>query len=150
MDGHRDWFRPFVPAKEHDVNAPAVDFADFLVGLVKHLRAHPHLPRAHVFSGQQDGELQLSDGDEAEHLHIWFSSLDEAEVLARPWFTDRRHAYVLVRGVTKSGHGLRVWNMVPDLGVALGYGENSDDELSPIDDSVLVDFALASVQEVAA
>jgi len=150
MDGHRDWFQPFLPAaKEYDVNTqPALDFADFLAGMVKHLRAHPHLSRANVFSAQTDGELYLGDGNEAENLHAWYSSLDEAEVLARPWFTDRRHAYVQVRGVTKSGHGLRVWNMVPHLGVALGYGQDGI-ELHPIDDSVLVDFALTCDQDAA-
>jgi len=141
-DGSRDWFQPFLPSRGYDVTQPALELADFLAALVKHLRAHPHLPPVTVYSAQGNGELYLGHGDEAEGLHAWFSSLDEAEVLAHPWFGAPRDAYVRVRGITKPGVGVWVWTQVPGLGVALGYDADTPLELEPIDDSVLVDFAL--------
>jgi hypothetical protein len=125
---------------------PALELADYLTAVADHLRLHPHLHRVVVHTGQENGELQLgSSPNEAEHLHEWFTSLENAHVVACPWFDEgeHEHAYVAVHGHTKDGLKLRVWDKVHGLGKALGYEADSDCDQQPIDDSVLMDFALA-------
>ncbi len=128
----------------------AEELADFLTTLAGHLRQHPTLPRAHVWCGQGDRNLQLgSSGHEAERLHAWFTSLDNADVEARPSTSDLHgDAYVAVTGHTESGVELRVWDTVPGLGVVLGYTAETPRVCEPIDEAVLVDFALTNEEAV--
>ncbi len=117
------------------------------------LQQHPHLPRVILHTGQQNGELQLgSTRNEAENLHAWFSSLENAHIVASPWFDEgeHKHAYVAVHGQTTDGLQLRVWDKVHGLGEFLGYTAGTDSERHEVADSVLVDFALTEHPQDAA
>lgn len=132
---------------------PALELADYLTAIAEHLRAHPHLPRVILHTGQQNGELQLGSArNEAENLHAWFSSLENAHIVACPWFDEGQHAhaYVAVHGHTKDGLQLRVWDKVHGFGEFLGYTAETDSERHEVADSALVDFALTPESQVVA
>lgn len=132
---------------------PALELADYLTAIADHLHLHPHLPRVILHTGQQNGELQLGSArNEAENLHAWFSSLQDAHIVACPWFDEgeHMHAYVAVHGQTADGLQLRVWDKVHGLGEFLGYTAETDSERHEVADSVLVDFALTAHPQDAA
>lgn len=122
------------------------DLADFLHAIVEHLRLHPHLPKVHIYAGQGDRNLQVGASfHEAQDLHEWFTSLEDSHAEARPaTVIHYMDAYVAVTGRTKTGVELRVWDVVPGLGKVLGYTQQTPRECEPLDEAVLVDFALTS------
>jgi hypothetical protein len=65
-------------------------------------------------------------------------------VQAHPWFDDCQHAYVEIAGTLEDGTKVQVWTKVPNMGEACGYTPTTPKVLAPIEDSVLVDFALTS------
>jgi hypothetical protein len=132
---------------------PALELADYLTAVADHLREHPHLHRVVVHTGQHNGDLQLgSSPNGAEDLHAWWTSLEHAHIVACPWFDEGEHedAYVAVHGLIATGMKVRVWAKVKGLGRVLGYEADAERVELPVDEAVLVDFALTSEPQDAA
>ncbi len=136
---------------------PATQLASVLAALADHLNTHPDLPTVNISRNSIGYHCQISsfghrgEPRDAAALVAWFDSLTDPVLTATPWKRSKdnpRAAKVELTGRTTNGTEITVWELVQELGKALGFTKKDADPLAEVVFSVDLLRALTSSEDV--